>query len=62
VRDPGKLAVRAQWVARYEKQAREFASCRLVETVGRGRPDADIEAIRRIHDELCRAASRLPLA
>lgn len=62
VQDPKKLAARAEWVRRYDQVASDHASCRLVETVGRGLPDPGVEQIRRIHDELCRAESGLELA
>ncbi|MBL9088552.1 MAG: hypothetical protein JNM10_15545 [Planctomycetia bacterium] len=62
VRDPAKLAVRSAWVRRYEAAAKAFASCRWVETVGTGRSDARVEAVRRLHDELCRATSGLTTA
>ena len=62
VRDPGKLARRAAWVRAYEARAGVYASCRLAETVGRGRRDPDVEEIRRLHDRLCRADSNLELA
>ena len=62
VRDPGKLAARAAWVAAYDVASRGHASCRLVELVGTGRADAGIDAVRRLHDELARATSSLPLA
>ncbi len=62
VRDAQKLAVRAAWVGRYELAARGYASSRLAETVGEGRADPRIEPVRRLHDEMCRASSRLELA
>lgn len=62
VMDPGKLAVRAEWVRGYEQATRDFASCRLAENIGRGLPDPVVERIRRIHDEMCRADSGLELA
>ncbi len=62
VRDPEKLAGRAEWVARYDRAASAFAACRLVETVGGGGEDGRIAKIQRIHDELSRAHSGLPLA
>lgn len=62
VRDATKLATRDAWVQRYEKESADFASCRLVETLGDGRAHPDIEQIRMIHDELCRAETNLTLA
>jgi len=62
VRDAGKLAVRAEWVQRYEQKASRYASCRLAEEVGDGTTDPRVEAIRRRHDELCRVGSGRELA
>ncbi|MFO0931096.1 MAG: hypothetical protein U1E39_00140 [Planctomycetota bacterium] len=62
VRDAAKLAARVAWVRRYEAAARAFASCRYVETIGAGRSDARVEAVRRLHDDLCRATSGLTTA
>lgn len=62
VRDSRKLAVRAEWVRRYEQKASRFASCRLVEVVGDGATDPRVDAIRRRHDELCRVGSGRELA
>ena len=62
VRDPAKLARRGEWVRRYEKTAEGFAACRFVEAVGSGAVDPRVEAVQRLHDQLCRAASALELA
>ena len=62
VTDPAKLAAREDWVRRYERQADPFASCRLVESVGDGEPDPRVEAVQRIHDDMCRADSTRPIA
>lgn len=62
VADPAKLEARAAWVAKYERRAGHYASCRLAETVGTGRADPRVEEIRRLHDEMCRADSRLEIA
>lgn len=62
VQDPIKLAMRRDWVEAYERRAGDFASCRFADTVGDGRPDAGVEAVRRIHDDMCQAEARLDLA
>jgi hypothetical protein len=62
VRDPERLAARAAWVRRYEAAAKAFASCRYVEAIGAGRSDPRVEAVRRLHDDLCRATSGLTTA
>jgi len=62
VRDPKKLARREAWLREYDERVGDYASCRVIETVGRGRRDPRVEEIRRRHDELSRADSRLELA
>lgn len=64
MRDPVQWALEQSraWVERYEQIARDYASCRLVETVGDGAIDIRVEPIRRLHDEMCRATSSLKLA
>nr|WP_298132131.1 hypothetical protein [uncultured Pseudoxanthomonas sp.] len=59
---PERMAERRQWVADYERRSEGFAACRYVRTLGEARADARIEAVRVLHDRLCRADSGLPLA
>jgi hypothetical protein len=57
------LARRRQWVDTYESRATGFAACAYVETLGRGRVDADADRVRELHDELSNAMRRgVPLA
>jgi hypothetical protein len=56
------LPLRAQWIAGYEALAQGFASCRFVERLGSAEVHPHAEAVRELHDSLCRAASDLPLA
>ncbi len=57
----GWLPGRAAWVARYDDKARGFAACRFEFAVGGGGSVPAAEAVRRLHDELCRADGGLPL-
>jgi hypothetical protein len=59
---PEVLPRRREWIAQYEERSRGFASCRFVEELGGGRVDAKAEAVRRLHDDQCRAHTDLPLA
>lgn len=59
---PERLARREAWIAEYEAAARGFAACRFVEELGQGRPHPRCAEVQRIHDELSRARSSLPLA
>jgi hypothetical protein len=60
---PDKRPMREAWIAEYEAKARGFAACRFVEAVGTGALQIDVETVRRVHDDACRALDeRLPLA
>jgi hypothetical protein len=62
VLDEAKLSRRSEWVLQYEAQSARHASCRYVETLGSRRSDPRVEEVRRIHDELSRAETRLEIA
>lgn len=57
-----RLPERARWIDEYEAKARDFAACRFVESLGSTTVAIETEDVRRLHDELCRATSTLPLA
>ncbi|MCY1310014.1 hypothetical protein D9M70_601650 [compost metagenome] len=59
---PERMAERRQWVADYERRSAGFAACGYVRTLGEGRVDPRVDAVRELHDRLCRADSGLPLA
>jgi hypothetical protein len=59
---PERLAQRTKWIEDYERRAAGYASCAYLESAGRGLPDPAAEALRRLHDNLSRAASGLPTA
>ena len=59
--DPVRLPERAAWAARYDEVAKGFAACRFEFAVGGGGTVPAAEAVRRLHDELCRADGGLPL-
>jgi hypothetical protein len=59
---PERRPERQQWIQDYERRAGDFAACRHVETLGSGGTDPGIEAVRDLHDRLCRADSDLALA
>jgi len=60
--NPERLPERDAWIAAYEQRAEGFASCRHVADLGDGRVDRDVDAVRELHDDACRAGSTLPLA
>jgi len=57
-----KLARRREWVARYERQARQYAACRYLETLGSGVALGELRQAIELHDRLSQARSSLPLA
>jgi hypothetical protein len=59
---PDRMARREQWIAEYEAASVNFAACRLVEELGRGPVHPRCAEVQRIHDELSRAQSGLPIA
>jgi len=59
---PDRRALRDAWVEEYEAAAAQFAACRYVEDLGTGPIDPRCAKVQRIHDELSRARTDLPLA
>lgn len=57
-----RRAEREAWIERYEAVAVGYAACRWVEDLGDGRVDLRCAQVQRVHDELSRARSGLPLA
>ncbi len=60
--NPERLPDRERWVTHYERVAEGYAACRFLRTYGAGPVDARADEVRRLHDDLCRAESGLPLA
>jgi hypothetical protein len=60
--DPAQLPERQRWIEGYERAAKDFASCRFLESLGSGTVDSAVADVQQIHDELCRAGSELPIA
>jgi hypothetical protein len=56
------MPARHEWVRRYEEKSHRFASCRFEATLGSGRLDRKCEAVRSVHDKLCKAQQDLALA
>lgn len=59
---PERRAERDQWNAKYEAAAQAYAACAVVGDIGSGSVDGGVDAVRELHDRLCRAESDLPLA
>lgn len=61
--DPGRMPERRRWVEEYEQRARDYASCRYVEALGRTTATCpQALAVQRLHDEWCQAQRELPVA
>ena len=60
--NPERLPDRQRWVDHYEQVAEGYSACRFLRTYGDGAVDPKADAVRRLHDDLCRADSTLPLA
>lgn len=52
---PERLAMRNSWVAAYESRARQFASCRFVESMGSGVVHPRIRPVIELHDRESRS-------
>lgn len=59
---PERMPERLKWIEHYERTAIDFAACRFEGEFGEGIPDSAIVAVQRLHDQLCRAESGLPIA
>lgn len=59
---PERRAERERWIAQYERTAQGYAACAYAGELGAGSTDGAIDAVRELHDRLCRAESDLPLA
>jgi len=45
------------WCGDYDRRAQEYATCRFVRHLGAPAADAEIDALVRLHDKYCQAAS-----
>ncbi len=59
---PERLPERQAWIGDYEATAETFAACEFVEAVGSGIVHPEVARVVKLHDELSRATSGLPIA
>jgi hypothetical protein len=59
---PEAMPRRREWIAAYEAKAKDFSACRFVAELGNGASHPTAQTVQRIHDEVCRAESGLPIA
>jgi hypothetical protein len=57
-----RLPERERWIADYERKSQTYASCRFVESLGSRDYVSQTQAVQRMHDDMCRATTTLPLA
>jgi hypothetical protein len=57
-----RMSDRRRWVRNYESEASGYAACRFVKTIGKRRTSRKCEEVRRVHDDLCKADTDLPIA
>lgn len=57
-----RLAERERWTRQYDAEARGFAACRYVRSVGASQTDPEVDRVRELHDQRCCALTELPLA
>jgi hypothetical protein len=60
--NPERLPERARWIEEYEQAARNHASCQFIEAIGSGVVNSNARTVQVVHDQLCQAASFLPIA
>lgn len=59
---PEHQAARQSWINAYEHRAASFAACSFVASLGIAAVHPEIEAVLRLHDELCAVHSLQPIA
>lgn len=59
---PERMAERTRWIEAYEKAARHYAACQLVETLGSQANCPETIEVQQLHDELSRADTGFPIA
>jgi len=60
--EPSRAEDRKRWVAAYDEASRGHASCRYLESFGRGAEDPAAAEVRKLHDEVSGALTTLPIA
>lgn len=57
-----RMHERERWVEQYERKSLGYASCRFVEALGSRDYVMATQAVQRLHDDMCRSDTTLPLA
>jgi hypothetical protein len=56
------LPTRSAWIKKYEATAESFATCTFLEEIGSGIVNSTVAVVQQLHDELCKASEKLPIA
>jgi hypothetical protein len=59
---PERLPIRNAWIAEYEEAASVYSACSFLESIGSGTVHPATQSVQELHDELCSATSKLPIA
>jgi hypothetical protein len=59
---PEQMPMRREWIENYERSAASYSACRFEKEFGTGGVHDSALAVQRLHDELSRAGSGLPMA
>ncbi|MBI5092846.1 MAG: hypothetical protein HZB26_10445 [Candidatus Hydrogenedentes bacterium] len=59
---PERMPLRQRWIDRYESMAVSFSACSFLESVGADTIHPVVAPVLRLHDDLSKAASGLPIA
>lgn len=57
-----KLRARSEWLRAYDDKAASFSSCRFEKELGDGAVNQEAQVVQRLHDQLSRAETQLPIA
>jgi hypothetical protein len=60
--NPERIPGRNLWIQKYEKAAEHYAACTFIEALGATTMAPEARAVQKLHDELSRAESNLPIA
>ncbi len=50
-----RLTQRSEWIRNYDRKAKDYASCRFISQLGSTAVNSKAEAVRNLHDEMCKA-------
>ncbi len=59
---PQRMRGRSEWLKAYDEKAVAFASCQFDSELGEGAVHPNVQIVQRLHDQLSRAESGLPIA